>query len=80
MTMQNFLMPYLKRYHSLYPSIKLEITNGTTSEGLLMLNSNRADLAVITSPIPDNDQLLIQKLRPINDVCIAGKQYEHRCV
>ena len=33
MTMQNFLMPYLKRYHSLYPSIKLEISNGTTSEG-----------------------------------------------
>ena len=77
MTMQNFLMPYLKRYHSLYPSIKLEISNGTTSEGLLMLGSNLADLAVITSPIPENDQLLVQKLRPINDVCIAGKQYEH---
>ncbi len=77
MTLQNFLMPYLNQFHSRWPSIKLQISNGTTSDALRMLSSNLADLAIVTSPLDTDQHFLVKPLSPIRDVLIAGNQYEY---
>lgn len=76
MTLQNYLMPYLTHFHDLFPSIKLQVSNNTTSDSLLMLDSNLIDIAIVPSPVPPDERFRVQDLVPINDIFIAGSQYE----
>lgn len=76
MTLQNYLMPYLTRFHDQFPSIKLQISNNTTNDSLLMLDSNLVDIAIVHSPVPADERFRVQNLVPVNDIFIAGNQYE----
>ena len=35
MTLQFYLLPFLEKYHEIYPDIKVFVTNGTTPETLV---------------------------------------------
>ncbi len=49
MTLRFFLLPYLEKFHELYPGIKVTVTNGPTPETLEYLNEDRIDFGVIST-------------------------------
>lgn len=68
------LLPVLKEYHTLYPGIKLRITNNNTPEALNILRSMSADIAVVT--LPDNKILSSDlesiPIREVNETAIIS--------
>ena len=54
MTLRFFLLPYLEKFHQLYPGIKVTVTNGPTPETLKYLEDDRIDFGVVSSPFPES--------------------------
>ena len=53
MTLKFYLLPYLEKYHKLFPKIKIIVTNGPTPETLKALFDGKIDFGVITSPFSE---------------------------
>lgn len=77
MTLKYYLLPYLERYHAEYPDITITVSNAPTPETLEYLREGRIDFGVVSSPIEEEDGLEIWKVRKIEDIFIAGKQFAH---
>ncbi|MEG1829661.1 MAG: LysR family transcriptional regulator [Cellulosilyticaceae bacterium] len=70
-----YLLPYLEKFHSDYPHIKLKIINRTTTELCTMLKTGEIDMALCNLPIED---LAIEAKRcmDIHDVFVCGENYK----
>ncbi|WP_091231799.1 LysR family transcriptional regulator [Anaerobium acetethylicum] len=77
MTLQFYLLPYLEKFHELYPKIKVTVTNGPTPETLRYLQEGRIDFGVVSTPIICKQDFHITKVREIGDVFVAGSKFEH---
>ncbi|MGM0603469.1 MAG: LysR substrate-binding domain-containing protein, partial [Bacillota bacterium] len=74
---KDFLLPYLKKFHKLYPDIHLLITNRTSSTCIDLLKQNTVDL--IISNLPNDKVTASMKVKQIysfNDIFISGKEYK----
>lgn len=69
-----YLLPYLNRFHALYPEIHLQVTNRTSNETLVLLKSGKVDIAFVNLPIAD-DQVDIRPCLTVRDVFVAGEKY-----
>ncbi|WP_058484838.1 LysR family transcriptional regulator [Defluviitalea phaphyphila] len=72
-----YLLPYLKKFHLLYPKIKILITNGTSPKCVEFLKQGNVDF--IVSNIPNNyveNSMEIKNIKPIQDVFIAGMHFK----
>ena len=49
MTLRFFLLPYLEKFHELYPGIKVSVTNGPTPETINSLLEDEIDFGIVTS-------------------------------
>lgn len=74
-----FLLPLLERFHKQYPGIKIEITNRVTNETLSKLNAGMVDVAFVNLPIDASVSTGIETraVQPLNDIFVAGKDFEH---
>lgn len=72
----NFLLPYLERYHKLYPDINIKVTNKTTYESLRLLKNGSVDVCFINLPISDDGDLEITPCIEIQDVLVGGERYK----
>ncbi|HIW73434.1 MAG TPA: LysR family transcriptional regulator [Firmicutes bacterium] len=54
MTLRFFLLPHLERFHTLYPRIKISVTNGPTPETLRALEQRTIDFGVVSRPTADS--------------------------
>ncbi|WP_454053097.1 LysR family transcriptional regulator [Clostridium sp. Marseille-Q7071] len=72
-----FLLPFLEKFHSKYPNIKLKIINRTTLELCDMLKSGEIDIAIGNLPIKDSS-LEIRKCIDIKDVFVCGEKYKEK--
>lgn len=75
MTLQFYLLPYLEKFHMLYPNIKVNVTNGPTPETAEYLHQGKIDFGVISTPFEasKNDQLI--PVKSIQDTFIAGPKF-----
>jgi len=74
---KDFLLPYLKKFHKLYPDIHLLITNRTSSTCIELLKQNTVDL--IISNIPNDkvtSNMKVKEIYSFNDIFISGKEYK----
>ena len=71
-----YLLPYLGRFHSEFPNVKLNIINRTTPELCRMLKSGELDLAVCNLPVKDA-ALEIQFCIEIHDIFVCGEKYRN---
>lgn len=71
----NFLLPYLERYHKLYPDINIKVTNKTTYESLRLLKNGSVDVCFINLPIADVGDLEITPCIEIHDILVGGERY-----
>ncbi|MEG1779614.1 MAG: LysR family transcriptional regulator substrate-binding protein, partial [Oscillospiraceae bacterium] len=70
------LLPYLEKFHHVYPEIKLKIINRTTLDTLSLLRLGKVDVAFVNLPVDDND-IEVKKTFPVQDTFVVGKQLLH---
>lgn len=75
MTLKYYLLPYLEWYHSAYPDIKITVSNAPTPETLEYLREGRIDFGVVSSPVGQEENLEVWKVRKIEDIFIAGNRF-----
>lgn len=71
-----FLLPFLERFHNLYPNIKLNVINRTTYELITLLKSGEVDIAICNLPIVDSS-IEVKELMEIQDIFVCGKKYKN---
>lgn len=74
---KHYLMPYFKKFNSLYPNIRIKVTNRTSPRCIELLKRGSVDLAVVNIPEKIDKNLQIEKLQEIQDAFIAGKSFSH---
>ncbi len=75
MTLKFFLLPYLEKFHELYPGIKVTVTNGPTPETLEYLADDRIDFGVVSAPFEQMDGFSSFPVSEIEDVFVAGRRF-----
>jgi len=74
---KDFLLPYLNKFHQLYPEIQIQITNRTSSTCIELLQQNKVDLIISNLPNPKiTEEMKVQKIYSFNDIFIAGNEFE----
>lgn len=74
---KNFLMPYLREFHHLYPNIKIEINNSLTTDLIEYLRKGTLDIVILNLPYEEKNDIKIIPIKEIHDCFIVGKQYEN---
>jgi len=69
-----FLMPYLEAFHTMYPNIKLQMLNGTTSEICNFIKSGEVDIGLCNFPIEDAT-LQLTVCTKVQDIFVCGEKY-----
>lgn len=74
---KDYLLPYLNKFHQLYPNIQIKITNRTSSTCVDLLQQNKVDF--IISNLPNSKitkQMETDDIFNFNDIFIANKEFE----
>ncbi|NCA68246.1 MAG: LysR family transcriptional regulator, partial [Clostridia bacterium] len=69
------LLPYLEKFHRLYPKIRISVTNGPTPETLGKLEGNIIDFGVVTEPVTSAGGCSVIPVKQIEDIFICGGEY-----
>lgn len=75
MTLQYYLLPYLEKFHELYPDIKVIVKNAPTPETLELLNDGRIDFGVVSEPFDQPEDVECRPVREIEDIFVAGRRF-----
>lgn len=71
----NLLLPYLEKFHTLYPAIKVEVINRTSIEVMELVKNGTVDIAFVNLPLHDYDLEIVPWV-VIHDVFVAGAKEE----
>lgn len=74
---ENYLMPYLKKFHDLYPNIVINITNDLTDNLLKDLRNGNLDIVIIAIPKYNIKDLKINKILELNDIFVGSEKYKN---
>ena len=75
MTLRFFLLPFLEKFHELYPGIKVTVTNGPTPETLEYLEDDKIDFGVISTPFNEKENYNFFRVSSIEDTFVAGRRF-----
>ncbi len=75
MTLQFYLLPYLRQYHQRYPDIKVTVTNAPTPRTIEHLQAGHIDFGIVSHPFEAERHLSILPVRDIQDVFVAGSKF-----
>lgn len=75
---ENYLMPYLKEFHNLYPNININITNELTDNLIKGLRNGSLDIIFISIPQYNIKDLNIQHLTNLHDIFVCGTKYNNK--
>ena len=68
-------MPYLEKFHELYPNIDIEIVNNLTETLLTELRNGDLDMLLLNLPTQESKDLKIQKVLDVQDIFVSNKKY-----
>ncbi len=71
---RHFLLPYLKRWNELYPNVRLQVINRTSTEAFALLSAGKLDVAFVNSPV-DTGKFSTKKCLTLHDVFIAADAF-----
>lgn len=74
--LRSYLIPKLGQFKTKYPQIHFRIHPTTCRQVDSAIKSGSLDLAIMTTPFPEND-LEMHQLSEFSMVCIAGQDYAH---
>ena len=70
----HYLLPYLEKFHELYPGIRIEMANSYSHHMLQLVKEGKAELAFVNLPVSD-DELCIEPCLEIHDIFICGAEH-----
>lgn len=70
---KHVLMPYLEKFHKLYPNIDINITNNLTENLLTDLRNGNLDMLLLNLPMKEYSDLKIEKVLDVQDIFVANK-------
>lgn len=73
---KQFLLPYLEKFHKMYPKIKIQILTNLSSELYNKLQMGLLDMIIINLPYKGNSEIEIRELKEIHDCFIVGNAYK----
>ena len=73
---KKFLIPYLEKFHKMYPNIKIEIETHMSGELLNRLRQGLLDLVILNLPYHDDNDIELVKVKEIQDCFIVGEAYK----
>ena len=76
MTLQFYLLPFLEKFHELYPNIKITVTNAPTPETIDYLYAGKIDFGIVSSPIDTKPEVTVTKVKEIQDIFITGSRFQ----
>lgn len=76
---KQFLMPYLEKFHKMYPKIKIEIETHISGELLNRLRQGLIDLVILNMPKSTDNDLEFKLVKDVQDCFIVGEEYKHLC-
>lgn len=71
-----YLSPFIGKYHTLYPDVKISITNRTTDGTMALLRDGRIDIGLVNMPISETG-FVFEECLAVHDVFIAGEPFSH---
>lgn len=71
---QHVLLPYLKKFQSLYPNISISIINHLTDDLLKLLRNGSVDVLVLNLPMKEQNDLNITPFLKVHDILVVGKK------
>jgi len=75
---QYALSDKLVEFHKLYPAVKFELLTDISPVTIEQLKTDRCDIGFLNFPIDDDPEILVnQTIMLLNDVFIAGREFEH---
>jgi DNA-binding transcriptional LysR family regulator len=77
MTLQFYLLPYLEKFHELYPGIKVSVSNGPTPETLRYLYEGKIDFGVVSTPFEAKSEVSRTDVKEIRNVFVAGDKFHY---
>lgn len=69
------LLPVLKKYHKLYPGIKIKISNHSAPQAVRTVKEGLADFAIVTEPFDMPMNISPRVIRSIREVAVCSKVY-----
>jgi len=73
----HYLLPYLEKFHEMYPYIRIEMANSYSSNMIKCVKDRTAELAFVNLPVTDNE-LCIKPCLSIHDIFVCGAEYNTR--
>jgi len=75
---ENYLIPYLKKFHKLYPNVVINITNDLTDNLLKDLRNGNLDIIIIAIPKYDIRDLKINYLTDLTDIFVCNEKKNYK--
>ena len=72
---RHVVMPYLEKFHELYPKIDIQIVNNLTSNLIKELRNGNLDILFLNMPMEENKDLKIIPLCDVQDIFVGNKKY-----
>ena len=72
---KHILMPYLDKFHKLYPNINIEIVNHLSSTLVTMLKNGLLDLLILNLPMNDISDMQIHPFTSVQDIFCCSPDY-----
>ncbi len=73
---KQFLIPYLEKFHQLYPHINIQIFTNFSSELFSKLRDGLIDLVIHNLPYSKTNDIEIKEVKKVQDCFIVGKAYK----
>ncbi len=70
----HYLLPYIEKFHAIYPDIRIEMANSYSHHMLQCVKEGKAELAFVNLPIED-DELRIEPCLDVHDIFVCGPEY-----
>lgn len=68
-----FLLPFIEKFHKLYPKIDISITNHLTTTLVSMLKKGSLDVLIVNLPMENDNELKVTRCKELHD-CFAGNK------
>ena len=72
---KHFLMPYIEKFHKMYPNIDISITNELTTNLVRYLRNGYIDFLVTNLPMNENSDLNIEVCAKLHDSFACSSKY-----
>lgn len=76
MALRYYLLPYLEAFHTMYPKVKIKVSNGPTPETIRSLKKGLIDFGVISLPIAEDPYITVKEALYVQDCFVAGEKYK----